>query len=283
MTVLPQFLSWLTTLFHPQHIIDNLIFICFGLCDSSSVSHFPLILFFIWAVPTFLLHTTSLQTKVSLFLCFFYLISYQFPLLPECSLLLFLLPHDYLPHLFTLSPFLPLALSLSPYHKKSLTSLPYSQQAPWLPPLLLHLTFDYSSTGATNAVTWQHQRASHCSSTFSDLAIFSVLPKCSFLNHLPAHRWVKPPEKLNVKQKPSLNIGRILTFPLSPKERLNYKRFKKMKGTHKRYIIDTKSPSHHAITTFLDHRLSTGKWVGERKEDACTGKIMQFFKPHFWK
>lgn len=125
MTVLPQFLSWLTTLFHPQHIIDNLIFICFGLCDSSSVSHFPLILFFIWAVPTFLLHTTSLQTKVSLFLCFFYLISYQFPLLPECSLLLFLLPHDYLPHLFTLSPFLPLALSLSPYHKKSLTSLPY--------------------------------------------------------------------------------------------------------------------------------------------------------------
>lgn len=104
-----------------------------------------------------------------------------------------------------------------------------SQQAPWLPPLLLHLTFDYSSTGATNAVTWQHQRASHSSSTFSHLAIFSVLPKCSFLNHLPAHHWVKPPEKLNVKQKPSLKMGRILTFPLSPKERLNYKRFKTWK------------------------------------------------------
>lgn len=121
-------------------------------------------------------------------------------------------------------------LSVSPHITRSpLPPCLTSQQAPWLPPLLLHLTFDYSSTGATNAVTWQHQRASHCSSTFSDLAIFSVLPKCSFLNHLPAHRWVKPPEKLNVKQKPSLNMGRILTFPLSPKERLNYKRFKTWK------------------------------------------------------
>lgn len=47
-------------------------------------------LVFIWVVPTFVQHSTSLQIKFSLFfLCFFYLISYQFPLLPECSLLLF--------------------------------------------------------------------------------------------------------------------------------------------------------------------------------------------------
>ena len=126
--VLPRFPSWLISLFHPQYI-THMFFICFGLCDPSSVSHFPLPLFFIQLVPTVLLHITSLQIKFSLFsLCFFYLISYEFPFLPGCSSLLqSSVSSHYLPHFLTLSPFLPPALSLSLVSQEVisfLTSLP---------------------------------------------------------------------------------------------------------------------------------------------------------------
>lgn len=178
MTALPYFLSWLTTLFHPQCIIDNLIFICFGLFDSSSVSHFPLILFFIWAVPAFLLHTTSLQTKFSLFLCFFWLVTSSHFLLNVLCCCFCYLMIIYL--IFSPCPHFSHWLSVSPRITRSPLP-PCQQQAPWLPPLLLHLTFDYSSTGATNAVTWQHQRTSHSSSTFSDLVTFFSTPKMQFL------------------------------------------------------------------------------------------------------
>lgn len=125
MPVLPWFLSWLISLFHPQDITHNMFFICFGLCDPSSVSHLPFPLLFIQLVPVLLLHTASLQIQLSPLLPVFLLISYEFTFLHGCSLL-----QSFISSWSSTSSHLVL---ISPAGSESLPRITRSHIAPYLP------------------------------------------------------------------------------------------------------------------------------------------------------